>query len=71
MEQMNCYECGDKTSERCGYCLLPVCHGHGERVQLWYTRHKGIVCHDCAEKLRSMGLLPSPRGSDADNPVCI
>jgi len=53
-EPMKCFECRDKTSERCSYCLLPVCQKHGGRVELWSTSRYVMVCAPCQERLRKM-----------------
>jgi hypothetical protein len=51
MELMKCYECRDKTDERCSYCLLPVCEQHGRRVTPWYTCRQVMVCAPCQARL--------------------
>ena len=49
-----CYECRDKTNERCSYCLLPICDAHGERVTPWFTTRRVLVCPPCQARLREI-----------------
>jgi hypothetical protein len=56
MEPMKCYECRDKTDERCSYCLLPVCEKHGRLVTPWYTSRQVLVCAPCQARLRDIEL---------------
>ncbi len=56
-EPMYCYACHEQTDERCSYCLLPVCSGHGGQVQPWYTRQHVMVCTPCQARLRDIAWM--------------
>lgn len=53
-EAIHCYECHDKTDQRCSYCLLPVCEKHGMRVTPWFTSRQVMVCAPCQARLREI-----------------
>ncbi len=56
-EPMYCYACHKQTDERCSYCLLPVCPGHGGQVQPWFTRQHVMVCTPCQARLRDIAWM--------------
>jgi hypothetical protein len=55
----HCYACHNQTDERCSYCLLPVCTGHGKQVQPWFTRRVVMVCTPCQAKLEDIAQQES------------
>ena len=53
-KSMHCYECHKQASERCSYCLLPICAEHGKHVQPWFTSRMVMVCIPCQAKLEEI-----------------
>jgi len=53
-EPMHCYTCQNETEERCSYCLLPICAGHGRQVQPWFISRLVMVCLPCQMRLEEI-----------------